>query len=605
MYRVRLRASTFKSSSVNFLDCNCVRSFSQRSLHQNEEKEVFHHEYSMRPDQFVFKVGKREIADFSRNEGINDSSSNSGTSLPVQGYSNGFMTNWFQYIYKHSTNYPFKEEKPQQVFDKYPLTNSKKLARQKIRPKKVKMTTCDFIDDALYNPHYGYFSKEVEIFQPAVPFDYQNIRDIEEFYDNWKSEYRKMEAPSLLPSSKVEDKKKKEESVNSQYVKRAATFKEREAKFNHMLPKANNLQVWHTPTSLFQPYYGEAIARHLLVNYKLNGSYPYNDLIIFEVGGGNGTLMCNILNYIKLNEPDVYEKTHYNIIEILSKLAEKQTKNAMNIKLQEQGLDPHKFQIINKSIFDWEEEVTEPCFFISLEVFDNFAHDLIRYDNLTGQPYQGHVLIDREGDFFEFFTPELDYYVNAFLHLREKGTKSVLKKMNTLEGSIQRLKSMLPFLTDKGSIHPLLHSSLAISLKNSFHPFRDNLTTGEFIPTKLLQFFHILKTKFPQHSLISSDFNSLPKTIPGYYNGPVVQTVLQNEMVDVTTYLCLQGYFDIMFPTDFDLAGDLYRQITGKVPRIELHGDFLRQWANIEATTTKKGENPMLDLYQNASFLIS
>lgn len=605
MYKVRPRASTRAKSPIKFLEYSYVRCFSQRSSHRNEEKEVFHHEYSMRPDQFVFKARKSEISGSPQTKGTKDSSNSYKANLPLQEESDGFMSSWLKYIYKHSTNYPFKEEKPQQVFDKYPLTNSKKLARQKTRPKKVKMTACDFIDDALYNPHYGYFSKEVEIFQPANPFDYQNIRDIEEFYDSWKNEYRKMEAPSLL-SSTVEDRKRKEEPLNSQYARRAVTFKERETKLNEkILPKSNNLQVWHTPTSLFQPYYGEAIARHLLVNYKLNGSYPYNDLIIFEVGGGNGTLMCNILNYIKLNEPDVYEKTHYNIIEILSKLAEKQYKNAMNIKLQEHGLDTHKLQIINRSIFAWEEEFTEPCYFISLEVFDNFAHDLIRYDNLTGQPYQGHVLIDQNGDFFEFFTPELDYYVNAFLHLREKGTKSVLKKMNTVEGSIQRLKSMLPILTDKGRIHPLLHSSLIIALKNAFHPFRDNLTTGEFIPTKLLQFFHILKTKFPQHSLISSDFNSLPKTIPGYYNGPVVQTVLQNEMVDITTYLCLQGYFDIMFPTDFDLAGDFYRQITGKVPRVELHSDFLRQWADIDATTTKKGENPMLDLYRNASFLIS
>ena len=49
-------------------------------------------------------------------------------------------------------------------------------------------------------------------------------------------------------------------------------------------------QLWHTPTELFRPYYGEAIARYLVTNYKMT-LYPYHDLIIYEMGAGNGTMM--------------------------------------------------------------------------------------------------------------------------------------------------------------------------------------------------------------------------------------------------------------------------------------------------------------------------
>lgn len=166
------------------------------------------------------------------------------------------------------------------------------------------------------------------------------------------------------------------------------------------------------------------------------------------------------------------------------------------------------------------------------------------------------------------------------------------------------LKSALPFVNE-GSVHPLLHSNFKMSIKDKLLPFKDHLTPGEFIPTRLLQFFQILKHRFPNHTLISSDFNALPNTINGHYNAPVVQTVIKDRMVDVSTYMVHQGFFDIMFPTDFALASEMYKQITGKLARVELHKEFLLQWADVDAVTTLKGENPMLDFYKNVSFMVS
>ena len=82
-------------------------------------------------------------------------------------------------------------------------------------------------------------------------------------------------------------------------------------------------QLWHTPTELFRPYYGEAIARYLVTNYKMT-LFPYHDLIIYEMGAGNGTLMRNILDYIYEHEPEVYSRTQFKVIEISSALAELQ-----------------------------------------------------------------------------------------------------------------------------------------------------------------------------------------------------------------------------------------------------------------------------------------
>lgn len=587
-----------------------------KKLANFDESEGFHHEYSIRPDTFVFKVSganerSRSVVDIKKERSIHPTDKKVHP-LQKNNSKNGF--NAVDFIYRNSTNYPFNERSPQEVFNEYPLTNSSKLARRLHRPKKIKMLASDFIDDSLYNPNYGYFSQEVEIFHPDQPFDYNNISDVDDFMDSWQkaySKYDEMNPKAHQAKQKLRDIAKQNEDskeTDSKLARRAKEIYKKETELvqtGQFSQTKRSLQLWHTPTELFQPYYGEALARYLLVNYKLNGYYPYNDLIIYEMGGGNGTLMCNILNYIKENQPDVYARTQYKIIEILSQLAEKQYSNALKSKLILQGLDSLKLEIINKSIFNWDRIVEDPCFFIALEVFDNFAHDLIRYDNVTGEPYEGHVLIDEHGDFYEFFTPELSYYSNAFLQLRENGQYPVLKHSDTVLGKIETAKSMVPFVTNKDKIHPLYHSSQKLKTMNYLLPFKDNLTPGEFIPTKLLHFFQILKHKFPQHSLICSDFHFLPNSINGYYNAPVVQTVIQDKMVDITTYMCYQGYFDIMFPTDFGVAGDLYKQVTGKVPRVELHHDFLEHWADTDITSTKKGENPMLDFYTNVSFMVS
>lgn len=578
---------------------------------QKLDSETFHHEYSIRPDTYAFKVDStnEKTRSLTRKQDSDKRIEKPIESHPMQKYrqeqDEGF--NLIEFIYRYTTNYPFGTKSPQEVYNQFPLTNSEKLSRLKHRPNKCKMLVSDFIEDSLYNPNYGYFSKEVEIFHQEEPFDYNNIQDIDGFLDNWQKAYSKYD--ELNP--KVNQTKEKfteaisETNTTSKFARRAQAIKKQDdlvqtGNFN----SRKSIQLWHTPTELFQPYYGESIARYILVNYKLNGVYPYDDLIIYEMGGGNGTLMCNILNYIKTTQPDVYKRTRYKIIEISSQLAEKQFEAALNSKLISQGLDASKLEIINKSIFKWNTVVNNPCFFIALEVFDNFAHDLIRYDNATGEPYEGQVVIDEHGDFYEFFTPQLSYYSNAYLQLRENGKYSVLRESSSLPGRLQTIKSVLPF-TNKDSIHPLLQSSTKLRWKNNMFPFKDNLTPGEFIPTRLLQFFNILKHKFPNHSLISSDFNYLPNSVQGYYNSPVVQTILQDKMIDVTTYMTYQGYFDIMFPTDFNVASDLYKQVSGKVPRVETHREFLEQWANTEVTTTKKGENPMLDFYKNASFMMS
>lgn len=344
--------------------------------------------------------------------------------------------------------------------------------------------------DSLYNPNYGYFSKQVVIFTPGEPFHFPSIRDELEFHSLLSQRYAEFE--DALDTNSPSDTR----------------------------------QLWYTPTELFRPYYGEAVARYLCENYRQT-TFPYYDMIIYEMGAGRGTLMLNILDYIRDVEPEVYEKTRYKIIEISSNLASVQQASLM-ATVESRG-HRGKVEIINRSVFDWRDPVPSPCFFLAFEVFDNFAHDVIRYDLRTEEPLQGTVIIDEEGDFYEQFTPLTDPAIARYLRLRHSAT----------EGSYP-----LPYHSPSGLGVPkqepwwararrrlLREGSLLLPRQE-----KSRLSEPEYVPTRLMAFFEVLERYFPNHQLVTSDFHSLPDAIRGL-NAPIVQTRFQRRPVPVSTPL--------------------------------------------------------------------
>ncbi|PYH61267.1 amidase signature enzyme [Aspergillus niger CBS 101883] len=378
------------------------------------------------------------------------------------------------------------------------------------------MLTREFIDDSLYNHNYGYFSKHATIFRPGEPFYFNEIEDGPAFYRMLGERYHEFEDQL--------------DETNPDVAR----------------------QLWHTPTELFRPYYGETIARYLVSNYKLT-LYPYHDLIIYEMGAGNGTMMMNILDYIRDTDYEVYQRTKYKIIEISPSLASLQMQNLTD-SLDAAG-HSDRVEIINRSIFDWDTYVHSPCFFLALEVFDNFSHDQIRYDLKTELPQQGGVLIDANGEFLEYYNTQLDPIASRFLRVRQAAARRKFRTPLTSK-YMKLMRSQLPW--------------------QQGHRY----TLPEYIPTRLMQFFDILNTYFPGHRLIASDFDTLPDAVPGV-NAPVVQTRYKRRTVPVSTPFVHQGYFDIFFPTDFNTTEDIYRAVTGKLTQVMSHEDFMRRWAYI------------------------
>ncbi|GAA6022723.1 hypothetical protein JCM10207_008078 [Rhodosporidiobolus poonsookiae] len=550
---------------------------------------------------------------------------------------------------------PFDPSPPDPELSSHRLVTAADLVRLREPPKRVRLLARDFIDDSLYNPNYGYFSTRVEIFDP----------------DRAAGSGPRGQGKGKKAAA-VDDEARSAEGFNFPSFPSTAAFEEEVAR-RYMVfegrgsgheeeAERTGRQVWHTPTELFKPWYGRALARYLASSYlspslsssaspstpSHGPSYPYDDLIIYEIGAGNGTLMGDILDYLAAHEPEVYARTKYRIIEISPRLKGMQEQRARGGRPRASGKpgaasaggdDPHKeleevkrrghqgkVEVIGKSIFEWDRVVEEPCFFIAMEVLDNLSHDVIRYTTDTHTPLQCTVAVDSSGDYTELFSPVSDPLLRRYLSLR----------------------SRLPSFSSRPSpaLNPILHRFPALRQAWTALPFAPNLSQPEFIPTRQLQLLEILRDKFPRHRVVMSDFDELPDAVHGV-NGPVVQTRYQGETVPCTTYLVQPGFFDIFFPTDFRTMAELYALVMSRPspspssapdsaalpssanrpspslapdffsPRsgknssqkreLEVvdHAAFLEKWAEVEQTRTGDGTNPLLDSYANAKFVLS
>ena len=84
---------------------------------------------------------------------------------------------------------------------------------------------------------------------------------------------------------------------------------------------------WLTPAEIFQPHVGEAIARFVVRNHlgetDEDKDGEQDHLRICEIGGGNGTLAADVMDYVSRNDPRVYETMEYTVLDVSESLCER------------------------------------------------------------------------------------------------------------------------------------------------------------------------------------------------------------------------------------------------------------------------------------------
>ncbi|MBW0487796.1 hypothetical protein O181_027511 [Austropuccinia psidii MF-1] len=516
---------------------------------------------------------------------------------------------------------------------KLKLLNPNQLAKFHHHPIPSISLTRDFLFDCLYNPNYGYFFNQVEI------LDRSNLRSNNSNLFQSKDQNYLNKPTSLLEF---------ERDLSNDYSNQLVFKPINQSIQPQTSPSPNstqieNRQIWHTPTELFKPWYARSIARFIISSHlqvppsssrespdrlttqsNHSNHHPLKPLKIVEIGAGNGTLCQGILDYIHEYSKELYERTSYQIIELSTRLINRQRE-----KLKQAGhLD--RVQIINQSIlFDLDELETlpsdriksqmtlkpdsDPCWVIGLEVLDNLPRDVIRRDRITQEPLQSIVITDRYGDFHERFIPI---------------TNSTNPKLVKFLSILQQLKP----ISKKSASLEVMKTKFE-KFKASFIPFYPNLAQQEFIPTNYFIFIQNLFYLFPNHRLIISDFDRLTNCLKGK-GGPVIQTRYNGMTIPVTTFLVKPGLFDIFFPTDFKQFIELYKFLKPTLTdsnnssfnhqndpassglKLYDHSEFFKIWIEKSSSNPnlnnvnhlvkfKDGSNILLDYYQNVKVLVS
>ena len=408
----------------------------------------------------------------------------------------------------------------------------------------------EFIFDSLYNRKYGYFSKSVNIFHSPKPIPFPQIKDQDEYGMILKNLYDNNNIP------RYEDIPLNQRQESSR-------------KFFH--------QLWHTPSELFKPFYGRAIANFILHKKHDKSRIP---LIIYEIGPGNGTMAENILDFIKEDHADIYETIEYNLIEISDQL---RTKQISRLKSHKDRVKFPKLEVLNLDQSNFKDE--RDCWILGMEVLDNLAHDMIKFRCEDGQLLEAVINTNPQatygsipGKYWQEFREGKDQQIIEYVKIGQQlGWKWASLKGKPLLRALERYSPL-------GYINPW---------------------SCEFIPTDSFKLLKNLTKSFPKHRAIFSDFHDLPDTVKGH-NGPVVQTRFRNVTVPCSSVLLERGLFDIFFPTDFLRLAQIHAHIRpGFSQTVQKHSEFIKTWTKEEDllfTTTKSGYNPMIQDFENVSF---
>lgn len=503
------------------------------------------------------------------------------------------------------------------------------------------MLTRDFIHDSLYNPHYGYFSRHAVLLPEGQQvtadgrksWDFSSFKNDEDFMRAVEERYNDFEKTLPHIQSREEHFRLDQQKISSAEVASqaaAAAAKQQKsgpqpsprspspssaqgldiakargrAAYERSLKEDKNhdsdvqsmvaRQVWHTPTELFKPHYASIVAEHCVFTSGTKDELN-KPLVVYEFGAGSGALAEDFLGYLAQTHPGIYERTQYNIVEISQRLATQQ-RNRLSGHVQ-----AGRVKIHHGDFLEWSQREERECFVIGLEVLDNLSHDAVRYSTSTLQAYQTLVSVDATGDMHELFVPVEDPLIARYL-----------STLRTLRPQTTQRPPGVP------SVLPYLPHSLRRAVANHF-PFFPNLSPDpHYIPTHSLKLLDVLRDQFPRRKVVLSDFSSLPDTIRGV-NAPVVQTRIHGIPIDVQTYTVLQGFFDIFFPTDFNLLRDFYAHdvmgtgrtcassSTGENPRTISHREFLASFPELaqRCQLANRRDNPMLTWYENARWLVS
>ena len=290
-----------------------------------------------------------------------------------------------------------------------------------------------------------------------------------------------------------------------------------------------------------------------------------------------------------------------------------------------------------------------PCFFLGMELLDNLPHDKIAWatpsvlrgdGNLHPQSRENGgteqlceaVVVETPTGFQEAFRPLRDPVIRELLAF----FPDIATMVKTQSGSSS---------SDAGAVEAVSSSFLGGSLAGLFGggALRPEHRAA-FVPTGSLRLVQALRKRLPRHRAILADFDSFEESTEGFdsriamegggggergddeslmaFQAPIVSSrdPATGNVTDHATYMTPLGSADIFFPTCFDRLARLHAAVcrgggncrggeAGEVRRgkglVVKQAEFLKEFADLRATRTFSGFNPLVDDFRNSSMFLS
>ena len=412
----------------------------------------------------------------------------------------------------------------------------------------------EHLHDALYAPRTGYFTNESSRTTPVGTMeegaiDFKTLRGQDDYFSE----------------------------LNRRYAKLGAQ--------------------WLTPGEIFAPHYADALAKYVLDEHRGDETDDgkLEELRVYEIGGGSGTFASGFLDAVKREAPEVYKRIVYTSIDISARLNEAQS---ARVRVAGHGKGRHQTKIGDATDpTTWGPSNAEACFIIALEVLDNLPHDRVwRPKRGEGEWTQTEIARD----------PSTGELTQRDAPLKDDLIKRTLQAVD--------MTADLAVDGDGGAYRPrgIMHS-----IKRALGAVATRGDETWFVTTGAMKLFETLHAKRPNHRLIAADFDTLPSVRIEGVNAPLVARQREGGRTDdLDSYLLpdsLARSADVFFPTCFDTLRSIdFMTSSGNAERsnarlstIMTTKQFMSEYADVGATKTGSGYNPLLQDFSNTKFLLS
>jgi hypothetical protein len=295
---------------------------------------------------------------------------------------------------------------------------------------------------------------------------------------------------------------------------------------------------WLTPAMVFQPWYSYALARYMSEQHTIQTpkSSP-RPLLIYEIGGGNGTNARHILDWLRRHAPKTYASCHYSLLEFSPRLRDAQT-----AAVASHGAKRVSIVAADATDLDAAPIAPEPraCFVLGLEVLDNLPHDkVVCIDKcwhetrvVAGSHLQSLVAADPLSRASHTAPSDVDFgdlsgslSVDSFDRSRGGVAQGLTETYAPVQDRLVEhllkvgLSLGLPSFTSGPPSLPqvrgrALHAAKSL-LRGRFDWLQlpqqpDGVQHAAYVPTGALQMLQGLRKLLPQHRLLLADFDGLP-----------------------------------------------------------------------------------------------